>query len=252
MFILNKYHTWYYNIINRAKSRELPVTFYTEKHHIVPKSFFKEYDAKHGWIDGNANSTENIIKLTAKEHYICHLLLTKMTEGIAKTKMLHAAWRMCLKRNTGKNKRDYKISSRTYEALRKERSKILSENAGPYHYNTGRKTGRTRDDFTIEWKNNISKSKKGVTAGKNNPMYGKNHTQESKDKMSLTRRQKAGLTGWNVRPPCTAEKAKKIKEANTGKKWIHNKETSERKYINPSDVAYYLNIGWNLGLGPRN
>lgn len=83
-------------------------------------------------------------------------------------------------------------------------------------------------------------------------MYGKKHTAESKSKLSASRKAKAGIAGWNLRPPCSAEKAEKIKKANIGKKWVHNKTTKERKYIDPSKVSYYVELGWDLGLGPKS
>jgi hypothetical protein len=162
MFIENKYSKYYYNIVNRAKSRDLDSNTYTEKHHIIPKSFFKEYTVG-GWLEGNPNLKDNLVKLTAREHFICHLLLVRMTEGQAQIKMTHAAWRMCLKDSTGVNKRDYKISSRIYESLRVKRSKFLKAEAGPNHYNRGRKTGRTKDDFTPEWKSITSASLRKIS-----------------------------------------------------------------------------------------
>lgn len=63
IFIDNKYTHWYYSIVNAAVSRATP-TYYTEKHHIVPRSL------------GGNNSASNLVKLTAKEHFVCHRLLT--------------------------------------------------------------------------------------------------------------------------------------------------------------------------------
>jgi hypothetical protein len=68
LFLQNKYSKCYFRIIEKSKSRKLD-DIYVEKHHIFPKS-----------LDGD-NSKENVIELTAKEHFICHLLLTKMTEN---------------------------------------------------------------------------------------------------------------------------------------------------------------------------
>lgn len=79
MYLQNKYTKWYYSIINNAKTRNIII--YSEKHHIIPRSL------------GGDNSTENIVKLTAREHFICHLLLTKMTVGQPKYKMLSAVTR---------------------------------------------------------------------------------------------------------------------------------------------------------------
>jgi hypothetical protein len=79
MYLQNKYTKWYYSIINNAKTRNL-VT-YTERHHIIPKSL------------GGSNLKENIVKLTAREHFVCHLLLIKMTDGLSRYKMLSAITR---------------------------------------------------------------------------------------------------------------------------------------------------------------
>ena len=66
-------------IIDRAKSRTLLANEYYEKHHIIPKSL------------GGTNEKENLVSLTAREHFICHLLLLKITEGKNYYKMVNAA-----------------------------------------------------------------------------------------------------------------------------------------------------------------
>jgi len=76
LFLKNKYSKWYFNIIENAKLIER--NCYIERHHIIPKSL------------GGTNDLNNIVKLTAKEHYICHLLLTKMVEGKLKRSMCFA------------------------------------------------------------------------------------------------------------------------------------------------------------------
>jgi len=83
MYLDNKYTTWYYSIINKAFGRVLPTETYTEKHHIIPSSL------------GGTNDKNNLVKLTAKEHFICHLLLTKMLTGREKALMEFAHQRMC-------------------------------------------------------------------------------------------------------------------------------------------------------------
>lgn len=86
MYLQNKYTTWYNNIVSRAKNRTLTEQF--ETHHIIPKSFFLKNS---GWIDGNPDDSDNLVRLTIREHRLCHLLLPKMTSGIAKSKMVYAA-----------------------------------------------------------------------------------------------------------------------------------------------------------------
>ncbi len=103
MFIDNKYTKWYYTIISTAKSRILDADSYKEKHHIVPKSF------------GGNNSESNLVYLTAREHFICHLLLIKMTTAEHRRKMVFAAWRLSHPKNL---EHGLKINSRTYAILK--------------------------------------------------------------------------------------------------------------------------------------
>lgn len=74
MFKQNKYTKWYFNIIENSNADNIVV----EKHHIIPKSL------------GGSDDESNIVKLTPREHYICHKLLTKMVEGKFKMKMTFA------------------------------------------------------------------------------------------------------------------------------------------------------------------
>jgi hypothetical protein len=99
MFIDNKYKKWYFTIINRAFKRSL--TIY-EKHHIIPRSL------------GGSNEKLNIVKLSPREHIICHRLLTKMTEGEYLIKMRYAFWGM-----SGNNIHcNRNLSSKQYEYAR--------------------------------------------------------------------------------------------------------------------------------------
>lgn len=82
---------------------------YLELHHIVPTSL------------GGSDDQQNKINLTAREHYIAHLLLYKMqTDDVAKFKMFKAL--VCFKsQNNQKGKsrlEDCKINSRLYESIR--------------------------------------------------------------------------------------------------------------------------------------
>jgi NUMOD3 motif len=103
IFINNKYTLWYYSIINNAQTRILPSTSYTEKHHIIPKSLT------------GTNDKHNLVSLTAREHFICHWLLTKMTSGKAKSKMHLALLKMCVISSTHQR---YKPSGIIYEKIR--------------------------------------------------------------------------------------------------------------------------------------
>lgn len=111
MFLSNKYSKTYNSIISRAKSRSLSIDTYVEIHHIIPRSF------------GGSNDHDNLVRLTAKEHFICHLLLTKMVKGNHRYKMIFALNRM-LTSSDYHNR--YTPSARIYELTRKMRSEAIS------------------------------------------------------------------------------------------------------------------------------
>lgn len=104
------YYKIYYKIINQRKI--ITPNGYTENHHIVPRCL------------GGTNDKENLVRLTAKEHFICHLLLTKMYPkgSLEYYKMCHAFMMMLV---GSKNQQRF-ITSRNYETLKKEFSKRMS------------------------------------------------------------------------------------------------------------------------------
>ena len=110
LFIDNKYTRWYYNLINRASNRSLDG--YKEIHHIIPRSI------------GGKNTKDNLVALTAKEHFICHLLLLRMLTGQDKAKMVYACWQLANQENSNQDR--VKINSLTYAKLREEFSKTHS------------------------------------------------------------------------------------------------------------------------------
>lgn len=105
MYLQNKYTSVYNNIIARAKSRDLPKNIYTEKHHIIPKSL------------GGTNDLTNLVRLTAREHFICHLLLPKMVTGIHKRNMSFALWSIITMDHSTSRTR-YKITSRMFQTIK--------------------------------------------------------------------------------------------------------------------------------------
>jgi len=85
---------------------------YWEFHHIIPKSL------------GGDNSEDNLIPLTAREHFLAHYLLTKIySEGIAHSKMVFAFLMCC---NGNKLLLKYQ-RSRLYEKLKLEFAEARSD-----------------------------------------------------------------------------------------------------------------------------
>ena len=111
LFIDNKYTRTYYKIIARAQGRVNHC--YTEKHHIIPKSL------------GGSNSKSNLVALTAKEHFLCHRLLVKMTEGDNKVKMRRAIWAMSTARG-GRTANRRLVSGIVYKQIREDYIKTVA------------------------------------------------------------------------------------------------------------------------------
>ena len=115
---------------------------YYENHHIIPRSL------------NGSNSSENLVLLTAREHFICHWLLVKIFPkgSDERRKMLFALWSM--RRNPTQTNNRY-LNSRTYEKLRLEyvscitqMMKVLQtgQNNSIYglHWFTNRNTGEVK------------------------------------------------------------------------------------------------------------
>jgi NUMOD3 motif len=194
---MNKYEKWYNDITLRGQSRKLDG--YAECHHIIPESI------------GGPDTTENKTMLTAREHFVCHWLLTKIyTSGKYRHQVLKALWMMRAE-NPNQERYGTTITSRVYANLKEEYSilqskKVSGKGNGMYgkqhteeakrrisEANAGRKqtaeekqkqidamTGRKRAPFSEEWINNI----KEAHSGENNGMYGKKHTDEARAKQS--------------------------------------------------------------------
>lgn len=142
-FTENKYKQWYFSIIGRStsESREYDSSIH-EKHHIIPVSL------------GGTNKPENLAVLTFREHFVCHILLTKFTVSYDRSKM-HSALRMMM--NKSKHNRRV-LSQRQYETARNVLLKIKRK-------------------MSPEFCKKQSLSKTGIK----NPMSGKKQTQKQRD-----------------------------------------------------------------------
>jgi hypothetical protein len=192
---MNKYNRWYNQIIKQAQNRV--IEGYTERHHIQPRSL------------GGADTPDNLVRLTAREHFICHWLLTKITTGEDRYKMLNAL-RMMRAEKHGQQRYETAITSRVYESIKKEYATLQSilrsrEGNGFYgktHTETAKQkisdankgriqppdekakqiaaiTGRKRAPFSEEWRANMAKKKQG----ENNPRYGVELSESTKQKI---------------------------------------------------------------------
>ena len=104
------YRKIYNSIISKRKLHV--ADGYCEKHHIIPKSL------------GGTDDNYNTVSLTAREHFICHYLLSKIyiRESCEWYKMNHA-FKMMNASSTGQIRY---FNSRLYKKLREDLSKIMS------------------------------------------------------------------------------------------------------------------------------
>jgi hypothetical protein len=192
----------YYEIIENSKLFPSTIETYTEKHHIIPTSFFKNNKrGKAGWLVGDPNDPNNLVVLTGREHFICHQLLTQMLpkEHSGYDKMSFAFFGMCRK-NLNQVER-YIPTPEEYESARilhavamsksiseETRQKIISTKQLPESrikaslHSKGRPSkfkGKKRGPRTEEAKKNMSNAQKGLTKSK-----------EHREKMSKFRKGK--------------------------------------------------------------
>lgn len=103
------YEKIYNQIVERAKNRVLDC--YTESHHIIPRCM------------GGGDEKENLVNLTAREHFICHRLLVQIHPSNNKLKF--ALWAMCNMKS--KRQSRYTPSSRIYESIKIEVIQLISD-----------------------------------------------------------------------------------------------------------------------------
>lgn len=158
IFINMNYLKIHDDIIKRAKSENRIKGFdiYYESHHITPKCL------------GGSNKKNNLINLTAKEHWLIHLLLIEIYPDNIKLKL---AIRKMMKKSNNQ-KRNVIISGDQYERLKKMISKAHGDLL----------RGKKRKPFTNEHKKNISLSMKGKPSHRK----GKKCTEEQKIKIGLS------------------------------------------------------------------
>jgi hypothetical protein len=240
MYLQNKYSCYYYSIVNRAKSRELPKETYTETHHIIPKSL------------GGDNTKENLVKLTAREHFICHLLLPRMLTGIAKRNMTFAIWSM-LNRDHSKQRSRHKVNSHTYQRLNIQvaiassqlhKGKIVSEATRTKMSNSRKKhSGPNKGkEMSADQKQKLSVAHKGKIIAPETVakiLESRKHYQHSEDtKQKIANSNKGKIVIH------TDETKKKISESSKGRSntWLKGKPAPNRGVPHTAETVKKLKV----------
>ncbi len=199
------YEKIYNDLILKAKSenRVKGEGVYYETHHITPRCV------------GGSDDSDNLVNLTAKEHFIAHKLLCEIYPG--ENKLVYAYW--CMSNMISEN-RDYRIGSKEFERIRNNFVIRLSESMkgennpmyGKSNYDIwlvkyGQeiaikkwkeqqlKSANNRKDSLIGEKNPMY----GMTGDKN-PFYGKKHDETTKNMLSEKAKKRTGFNGQRTKP----------------------------------------------------
>lgn len=180
-------------IIDKRKLLGIPEG-YSENHHITPKSF------------GGSGNKDNMIRLTAREHFIVHRLLAKIYPH---TGMVHAIWKMaCINIEMKK----YKITSRTYDYLRKQHAERVSNDTESALKKSNALKGRPQ---SIDHIRNRTESRK---------LNGEWLKEETKIKISESNKGKEGTWKNKKMPSDYVAKRNATRHANGNYKWTEEQK----------------------------
>lgn len=266
MFKETKYGIVYIKIIEKAKTenraklkKNNPKYIYYEEHHIIPKSIDKTL----------IEEKTNLVLLTAREHFICHLLIwkhyKKLHNIINERKMSKAIRKL---NNNGKYSSkiysNYKLNlSHSKEAKEKmslTRKKLFDENkidnSGENNPMFGKLSIFKDNEFmyikkeelkkylsdgwikkglskTSETRNKIAESRKGTKL-----------SEETKQKISITN--KGRISGMKGKHHTDITKDK-LSENSKNRIWISNNIINKTKFIKENEVNSFINSGWIIG-----
>jgi hypothetical protein len=216
------YSKIYENLITKARieNREKGKKIYYENHHIIPKCL------------GGSNKKDNLILLTAKEHYVAHKLLVCLHPE--NRKMVLAFFYMSYDKKHTPTSRDYARAKELLHSI-------------PVSKETIRKMKRHK--FSEEHKQRISKALTGLTQSSETiekrrlKHLGRKNTEETKRKMSESRKgKKLNYDVWNKGKTKLDITPKIIKEVKDLKeRGLLQKEIANKMNFSISAVARMLN-----------
>lgn len=151
-----------------AKQR-VCVDGYVERHHILPRSL------------GGSDDSSNLVALTAREHFVAHMLLAKMYGGT----MWHAITIMA---------KDGRGSSRSFEVARKQLSELMKGNKRTLGLKL---SDEARQRMSLARKGKAGKPHSEETKALLSSLNsGKTFSEETKHKLSVSQKGKAKPEGF--------------------------------------------------------
>ena len=203
----NKYIQCYFRIVDK-RLKQPPSSPRVEIHHILPSSMFPEY----------ITEPKNLVKLTIREHFICHLLLWAGCRNPQMTRAFHLM----------SHTRGIRINSKTYEKMLSDYRDLPSPLIGRTVIN---KEGRVKcvDDSKLE-----KFLSRGWSIGGLEMAFMKRGNRSTKivvEEIELYLEM-----GW--------ERGHAFK-TNNGLKAIN--KNGKLKYVNEEELELYLSNGWKPG-----
>ena len=250
IFMDNKYTRCYFSIISSAMNRDRSGSMYVERHHIIPDCFYVNRFRRGppGELPGNPNDPTNIVLLTAKEHFICHLLLIRMVEGKRKKQMWFSAWSLSNRKMHTSPGNIYRSNSRTYERLKQQFSTQMSELHGKKKVSN---ETRMKISLARSGKKLSEDHKKKIREG----LIGRKHSDETRDKISKSNLGKHSIKGrkhseetkkkiaegnkGKIKGSLSAERRQKISDATKGR--LQSEEHITRRVASRKQGSYYAN-----------
>ena len=194
---MNYIHIYWSIIHNRLHNK---VDGYVELHHIIPRS------------EGGPDNNDNIVVLTAREHYICHLLLAKIYNDY---KMLSAVVFMQAAKERWPS-RTFKFNSRLYEAIRKKFAVKVSEHKkGRIPWNKGKKMSpEACKNMSVAQKKYRQEHPNSISSSFSKYWIGKNRSEvDRKNKSDAAKGKPKNYQVWNKGKSLSEET--KLKISNT-------------------------------------
>lgn len=240
MFLENKYTKWYFQIIANPD-----VSGYTEKHHIIPRCM------------GGSNNESNLARISARQHFVCHLLLPKMVVSpLFRSKMSYAMKCMLLQR-TSDGKRYIPKSSKIF-ALCRTAHKGIPKSKEAKQKMSDAKRGIKLGPLSHDHRVNLSKALKGKPLasetclkisqslkGKKTPFNGKKHSDKSLLLMSLSQQAR-------VRKPAAKHSPKAVENNRAAQlKFIYTLKSPDGSTFKIVNIKQFC-FENGLSIGPFN
>lgn len=168
---------------------------YFEFHHILPKSLFPKW----------AKRNSNLVALTAREHFFCHQLLTKIWSS---KQMTYALFAMTLDKH---GHRENRLTSKEYEKLKKNYRELLSKIPRTAEWRYAISKANLGKKMSKEACQKMSQAKKGKTSNRK----GIKLSDETKRKISESC---SHHQSWNKGKQTPNSTKEKIRKALTGRK----------------------------------